>query len=206
MTRVLYVDATAPSTTTLKVAVAETTQSGVIVPGGLTGTVSFNSDPSTTGVDSTETHTPLPTTPLPTTPLPTTPLPTTPLPTTSSFGETSTTWSASNTGGTSTAYTLYFHIDNAANYQSNYASQLVVWKNSSNGTQSGCDAVALPQSQILVNITTPLPTTPLPTTPLPTTPLPTTATFALAPAESSSATATTTAAAPAVRSPWPPRL
>lgn len=195
VTRVVYVSSNAPTNTSVKVSVQEITAiDGTLVPNGLSGTVTLNADPSNPVTASTETHTPLPTTPLPTTPLPTTPLPTTPLPTTSSFGETSTTWSATNTGGTATAYTLFFHIDNAENYKSNYASQLLIWKNASNGTQSGCDALALPHSQLLVNITTPLPTTPLPTTPLPTTPLPTTATFALAPSESGStfAAATTT--------------
>jgi len=130
--------------------------------------------------------------------LPTTPLPTTPLPTTASFGETSTTWSATNTGGTATAYTLFFHIDNAPKFLENYAFQLVVWKNASNGAPAGCNALALPQSQILVNITNPLPTTPLPTTPLPTTPLPTTATFAIAPSESGSVSTSSQAASDAI--------
>ena len=188
ITRVVYVAQTAPANTTVKVLVQEITAiGGGVKPNGLTGTVILNGDSSTPLADSTETHTPLPTTPLPTTPLPTTPLPTTPLPTTATiYDRTSTTWSAQNMGGTPTAYTLYFHIDNASKFLENYAFQLLVWKNASNGTQSGCNALALPQSQVLVNITNPLPTTPLPTTPLPTTPLPTTATFAVAPSESGS--------------------
>jgi hypothetical protein len=188
ITRVVYVAQTAPANTTVRVLVQEITAiGGGLKPNGLTGTVILNGDSSTPLADSTETHTPLPTTPLPTTPLPTTPLPTTPLPTTSSFGEPrSITWSAKNTGGTSTAYKLFFHIDNAPKFLENYAFQLVVWKNASNGAPAGCNALALPQSQVLVNITNPLPTTPLPTTPLPTTPLPTTATFAIAPSETGS--------------------
>ena len=195
ITRVVYVDQTAPTNTMVKVSVQEITAiGGNVVPNGLGGSVTLNGDPSTPLVDSTETHTPLPTTPLPTTPLPTTPLPTTPLPTTATiYDQRSTTWSATNTGGTSTAYTMFFHIDNAPMFLNNYAFQLLVWKNASNGTQNGCDALALPHSQILVNITNPLPTTPLPTTPLPTTPLPTTATFALAPSESGSSSTSSAA-------------
>jgi hypothetical protein len=196
VTRVVYVDKTAPTNTLVQVSVQEITGlGGAVVPNGLSGMATINGDPTNPSGDpvTTETHNPTPFNPTPINPTPFNPTPFNPTPFNPTpfnvpiFDTTYKTWQVESEGTTQSAYTSLINVDDADGVDTDNLYQVIVWKNASAGGLIGCDAAVVPQNQILVNITNPTPFNPTPFNPTPFNPTPFNATYTVAPSDTGSA-------------------
>ncbi|MGB2714674.1 MAG: Ig-like domain-containing protein [Vicinamibacterales bacterium] len=207
-TRVVYLppsDVNVPVT----VNVQETlTLGGAVAPGGLTGTVAINVDGSnpplvnsniaTTEVYSPGIRTPGIRTPGIRTPGIRTPGIRTPGIRTTAISETApdgtiyaitdVTWTVSNEGNTTAAYSSLVNIDNPEQYDGSYEFQLIVSKGAFSGALDGCSSSDLGQDQVLAVIPNPSIRTPSIRTPGIRTPGIRTATFFIPPSESGTST------------------
>lgn len=106
------------------------------------------------------------------------------------YAITDVTWTVTNDGNTTAAYSSLVNIDNPEQYDGSYEFQLIVSKGSSAGALDGCSSVELGQDQVLVVIPNPSIRTPSIRTPGIRTPGIRTATFSIPPSESDGSTAT----------------
>lgn len=106
------------------------------------------------------------------------------------YGITDVTWTVTNDGNTTAAYSSLVNIDNPEQYDGSYEFQLIVSKGSSAGGLDGCSSVAVGQDQVLVVIPNPSIRTPSIRTPGIRTPGIRTATFSIPPEESGTSAAT----------------
>ena len=209
-TRVVYLP---PSNVNLPVTVQvqETlTLGGAVAPGGLTGTVAINVDGSNpplvnTNITTAEVYSPGIRTPGIRTPGIRTPGIRTPgirtpgirttaisetAPDGTIYAITDVTWTVSNDGNTTAAYSSLVNIDNPEQYDGSYEFQLIVSKGAFSGGLDGCSSTAIGQDQVLAVIPNPSIRTPSIRTPGIRTPGIRTATFFIPPSESDTATAT----------------
>jgi hypothetical protein len=207
-TRVVYLP---PSDVNLPVTVLvqETVSlGGAVLPGGLSGTAAINVDGSNpplinTNIASAETYTPGIRTPGIRTPGIRTPGIRTPgirtpgirttaisetAPEGTIYAITDVTWTVTNEGNTTAAYSSLVNIDNPEQYDGSYEFQLIVSKGSTAGTLDGCSSVDIGQDQILAVIPNPSIRTPSIRTPGIRTPGIRTATFFIPPSESGTST------------------
>lgn len=185
------------------------TLGGAVAPGGLTGTVAINVDGSnpplvnaniaTTEVYSPGIRTPGIRTPGIRTPGIRTPGIRTPGIRTTAISETApqgtvyaitdVTWTVSNEGNTTAAYSSLVNIDNPEQYEGSYEFQLIVSKGAFGGALDGCSSTGLGQDQVLAVIPNPSIRTPSIRTPGIRTPGIRTATFFIPPSESGTSAA-----------------
>lgn len=203
-TRVVYLP---PSDVNLPVTVLvqETVSlGGAVSPGGLSGTAPINVDGSNpplinTNIASVETYTPGIRTPGIRTPGIRTPGIRTPgirtpgirttaisetAPQGTIYAITDVTWTVTNDGNTTAAYSSLVNIDNPEQYDGSYEFQLIVSKGSTAGSLDGCGSVDIGQDQVLAVIPNPSIRTPSIRTPGIRTPGIRTATFFIPPSES----------------------
>jgi hypothetical protein len=231
-TRVVYVSPTAAGFIVVQVEEIDS-YGGAVVSGGLSGTATINADSSNPEVafsdPTTETHDPFVQNPFVQNPFVQNPFVQNPFVQNTSPANpfvqnpfvqnpfvqnvspedvVDVTWTVQNVGNTASTYLASVNVDNAAAYIGNYAWQLIVWKQSSNGGLRDCSAVNEGQAEIIANVVqnpfvqnpfvqNPFVQNPFVQNPFVQNPVLQNSTFAIAPADSTDTPALRTTADPA---------
>jgi Bacterial Ig domain len=175
-TRVVYVSPTATGFVTIQVREIDA-YGGAIVAGGLSGTATINADSSNPEIafsdPTTETHDPFVQNPFVQNPFVQNPFVQNPFVQNTSPSNPfvqnpfvqnpfvqnvapedviDVTWTVQNVGNTTSTYLASVNVDNAEAFVGNYAFQLIVWKQSSNGGLQDCNAINEGQAEIIANV------------------------------------------------------